>query len=413
MIRKISALYRKTPNRFVIAASTLTGFLSTVQLYLDAFFRSLGSGYEMSQTFWGSLLVFFLMGASQGLFIVYPLALTVQNICQLCTRHITEAHIRTGRITDMITFIWGMICVALYQFFAEIRFADWTEILLNDERHTPVATWTMPTIVFLVVLGIAGYVVLRYVPLQKLPPLACVLAMAAMYLGALLCILFTIQLSADQADLLVPISILSLYPFNLLLVCGKTVRHVCSQYEQAKKWPWMAFLLMWPLLGLVVAVLLLFGQKPDSIIQAWTQTSDWALSQQQAPQNVMYDEHYLCTVAAGGHPEVVKPLRMGERHGHRIVVNRQLLVANAFEDLLMERLPGLHKKLRAFYDAYGYPVSRHIKNRFAADMVYVMMKPLEYFFILVLYLFDAKPEDRIAMQYLGSTGSALKERLKA
>lgn len=42
-----------------------------------------------------------------------------------------------------------------------------------------------------------------------------------------------------------------------------------------------------------------------------------------------------------------------------------------------------------------------------------MMKPLEYFFVLVLYLFDAKPEDRIAVQYLGSTGSALKERLKA
>ena len=29
------------------------------------------------------------------------------------------------------------------------------------------------------------------------------------------------------------------------------------------------------------------------------------------------------------------------------------------------------------------------------------MKPLEYFFVTVLYLFDTKPEDRIAVQYLG------------
>lgn len=98
---------------------------------------------------------------------------------------------------------------------------------------------------------------------------------------------------------------------------------------------------------------------------------------------------------------MVKPLRMGERHGHRIVVNRQLLVANAFEDLLSERLPNTHRRVRHFYDTYGYPIARHIKSRWTADLVYLLMKPLEYFFVTVLYLFDTKPEDRIAVQYLG------------
>ena len=36
----------------------------------------------------------------------------------------------------------------------------------------------------------------------------------------------------------------------------------------------------------------------------------------------------------------------------------------------------------------------------AADAVYLIMKPLEWLFVAVLYLFDAKPEDRIARQYL-------------
>lgn len=36
----------------------------------------------------------------------------------------------------------------------------------------------------------------------------------------------------------------------------------------------------------------------------------------------------------------------------------------------------------------------------AADVVYLCMKPLEWIFLLVLYLFDEKPEDRICSQYL-------------
>ncbi len=86
-------------------------------------------------------------------------------------------------------------------------------------------------------------------------------------------------------------------------------------------------------------------------------------------------------------------------------MNRQLLVANAFEDLLAERLPGVHRQLRHFYDTYGYPIARHIRSRWMADLVYFIMKPLEYFFVIVLYLFDTQPENRIAVQYLGGNFS--------
>ena len=36
-----------------------------------------------------------------------------------------------------------------------------------------------------------------------------------------------------------------------------------------------------------------------------------------------------------------------------------------------------------------------------ADLVYFIMKPLEWFFVAVLYLTEIHPEDRIALQYTG------------
>ena len=163
---------------------------------------------------------------------------------------------------------------------------------------------------------------------------------------------------------------------------------------------WIALLLMLPLYGIVIAILCLFGQKPDSVIEAFTKTSDWVLSTEIAPPPVEYDSHYLCTVSLQGHKELVKPIRYGIRRGERIVVNRQLCVANAFEQLLEERTPKFHRAVRNFYDKHGYPISKWITNPWSADVVYILMKPLEWFFVAVLYLFDEKPENRICSQYL-------------
>jgi hypothetical protein len=136
------------------------------------------------------------------------------------------------------------------------------------------------------------------------------------------------------------------------------------------------------------------------VIKAFTETSDWRLSQQIAPPNIGRDEHYLCTVAAGGHRKIVKPLRLGARHGHEVVVNRQLLIANAFEQLIEERMPSFHRLARFIYDKYGFPIAKLVRSPYLADAVYLLMKPLEWLFLMILYLFDVKPENRIARQYL-------------
>ena len=150
----------------------------------------------------------------------------------------------------------------------------------------------------------------------------------------------------------------------------------------------------------MVCLLVLLGQSPSAAIRAWTETSDWNLSQKVAPQNIYYDEHYLCTVAAGGHRKLVRPQRMGVRHGHRVIVNRQLCIANAFEQILEEKTPRFHRAVRKFYDNYGFPIAKLIHSPYIADLIYLLMKPLEWLFLLVLYCTDPRPEDLIAVQYL-------------
>jgi hypothetical protein len=163
-----------------------------------------------------------------------------------------------------------------------------------------------------------------------------------------------------------------------------------------------------PLLVLLSAALLLFGQKPDSFISAFTQTYRQGLSQINSQcDSVVCDGHYLCTIAAKGHEKVVKPVRLGVRGGQTIICNRQLLVSNAFEELLAEKLPWVHKPVRKFYNKIGKSIHRYyglFNHKWLSDSIYILMKPLEWFFLLVLYSCDKNPENRIARQYLPVTG---------
>ena len=150
---------------------------------------------------------------------------------------------------------------------------------------------------------------------------------------------------------------------------------------------------------MIEIILILFGQGAAGPVKMFTMTADWTFSQQIPPPPHEHTGHYLCTVAAGGHKKLVKPLRFGNRRGSKIIVNRQLMVANAFEELVAEKAPALHKKIRRFYDSHGYPLSKIITSPLRADIVYLLMKPLEWSFAFTLYLFSTNPEERISRQY--------------
>ena len=374
----------------------------------------------------GSLPEGIAAGLLLGITAIYPLILTLINLTAIFAGCKNPGYIRKEKHFEYITVVLGIFDSLLLFPFTEICFADWTVTLHNSEKHTPVWTEGAPAVLILAAVGILGYLLLSFTQIAKTPPLITVLEIAAMYIGMAQCILWIIQIIRWDIIYLY----LCLFPLNCILIGIKVIRQKVLEWQREQPaqmkcfknrriqwmneklrrsavWPAAAFLLMWPLLGILICILLLFGQQPDSAIRAWTETSDWNLSQQTAPQNIYYDEHYLCTVAAGGHRRVVKPIRMGVRHGHPVIVNRQLCVANAFEQILEERIPNLHRKIRNFYDRYGFPVARMIRSPYAADVVYFIMKPLEWMFLLVIYAADVKPENRIAVQYLPSNSSAI------
>jgi len=341
-------------------------------------------------------------------------------------------------IADLVTVSVGMLLSVFYASMLTVVGiqwdAQWDKQLHNSEVHQPIWTGALPTVIILLVIGVIGYLVLLNRKMNETPPLVTVLCIAAMYIGATQIVLFVIQIfkimpfeglvySSSDLPFVMMIPLMEL-PFCCITMAARLIirkiyewnaneEHSRENYTgkgiisalnrmlgRASSWPVIALIAMLPLMGVILLILSLFGQYPDHVIRAWTETAQWNLSKMQAPPNVQFDEHYLCTVAAGGHEKIVKPIRMGERHGHRIVVNRQLLVANAFEQILEEKTPKMHRVIRDFYDKHGYPIAKHIRTKLSADIVYFVMKPLEIVFLAVLYLTDTAPENRIATQYM-------------
>jgi hypothetical protein len=179
----------------------------------------------------------------------------------------------------------------------------------------------------------------------------------------------------------------------------KNFSRIYNVINNLSKYSIFIFIVFFFVIALLEILFVLLGQGLDAPFKAFTDTADWTFSKQTPPPPLEYDGHYLCTVAAGGHKKVVKPLRLGTRRKETIVVNRQLCIANAFEELIQERMPRFHRWIRHTYDTYGYPLSKKITTPTRADFIYIMMKPLEWMFLIVLYTFDLRPEQRIARQY--------------
>lgn len=357
--------------------------------------------------FFGTIIAAFMI----GLLFAIPFVLTIRNIIEFINLLNKKEEKSYVKFHEIFGIVLGFIYTHLYSAYADIKFVTWDTQLYNYEAHGYLAPESLPTIYTILAVAFISYLIIRFIPAEKLSPVVSAFAISGIYLGAAICILLILQTGTNF--------FLLLLPANCLLICYKTVYSfvqkkkaliengaVSTKYKgmlailnSAEKLPSAALIFTIPLLGAIIILLYLFGQEPDSIIKAWTETSGWGLSQRIAPPNIGMDEHYLCTVAAQGHDNIVKPLRMGIRHGHVVTVNRQLCIANAFEQVLSEKLPAFHRIIRKLYDRYGYPLSRHIKTKLAADIVYYLMKPLEWAFLIVLYTTDINPENRIAVQY--------------
>lgn len=417
--KKKKAFIKAHPLVFLVVFSVLAGIVLTVCWGFFDWLSGLYSGttfHILGEILLGGIIT----GGVLGVAVILPVLLLLSEMIGLYRQIKGKPLGKSIRAIDLTAILLGILYNILFLSMLDnvVFQSDWNEVLYNAQKHTPVYTESNLTIWVIIGLGILGYLFVSYVALSKMPPLVLVIGFSAMYLGTGTSILWAVQIYKGETITEILFLIL---PVCCLCITGRTVLYKMKEWKEMKRqgqdygilsscnrflenadhWPAAAFLLMWPLLGVVIAILMLFGQKPDAIIKAWTETSDWNLSQRTAPQNLYKDEHYLCTVAAGGHENVVKPIRLGVRHGHEVIVNRQLCVANAFEQILEEKTPRFHKVVRGIYDNYGFPIAKLIRSKGAVDVIYIIMKPAEWFFLIVLYLVDVNPENRIAIQYTG------------
>lgn len=287
--------------------------------------------------------------------------------------------------------------------------------------HQSISSQSTISIFIILFLGIISFFILKCFS-EKLSPILYVLFSSILILNVIFTIIYIIQVWGHLSGFNISEMLFGLITLNLFYLDELrtslnlyienelnndrvyknklifTLRKFTLNFKNIAI-TWAIFL--FPLVLIIQLICILFGQTPTSLIDAFLHTSDYNLSSIPSPEPIIieYDGHYLCTVSVKGHKKLVKPLRYGIRHGHKIMVNRQLLIANAFENILEQYTPKLHKIIRNFYDKYGYPLSKHINTKLSADIIYILMKPLEWIFLFVIYTVDEHPEDRINIQY--------------
>ncbi|RZL39510.1 MAG: hypothetical protein EOO96_00430 [Pedobacter sp.] len=323
------------------------------------------------------------------------------------------------KVAEYMVFVLIFFTIGAFCFGWMFSSSDYYEAIdIVDGGYTPFATKHLPTLLVFFVFAVLSLIAM-WLRGNLLPPIILVLAMVFATIGMFISIAVIVQLGSSKEyaqvnAFMFPLPVVYIFTTSSLLYKvlvnegklsstkvykNKTLNNLNTLLAKTIRQPIAVLILLMPVFVIVMAILVLFGQEYDAISKVFTETTTWHFSQKTHPPILDHRGHYLCTVAVCGDPKVVKPLRLGLRHGNEIVVNRQLLIANAFEELVQDFSPRLHKIIRSNYDKYGYPLSKKITTATGSNLVYRLMKPLEYFFLLVLYLFCIRPEAKINKQY--------------
>ena len=331
MIKRYMDVFKSKPLVTAFSSSLVIGY-SICLLYIILIGNNMKL-YEIPQI----IIQILIFGILIGGFSVFPVLLSILNLIYLINLKKDEEIKKQEIKVEVTTMIIGSCFMFIYlaSGLPNITYKDWNESIFYFQIHTPIATEMMLTIAIFILVAILGYLVLRFSKINKLPPLVLVLAMSALYIGIIVDVLWICQVFKINALNL----ILILFPLNVIVIFIKVIKDIVikwnSEYKDKERvlknnklinlcnkilnnalnWPWLALIFMVPLLGILIGILVLFGQAPDSVIKAFTETAEWNLSTKIPAQSLEHDGHYLCTVAAGGHKEIVKPIRFGRRGG--------------------------------------------------------------------------------------------------
>lgn len=324
----------------------------------------------------------------------------------------------------IILFSISWIFIFFYFYFFELS-AEYYEVIdPSNQDYTPFSKiYHVPLNAYLI-FGVFSMIYL-WIKNYKVPPLILILSVLLTTFSGVLFVVMAIQVSYRTGDYFGKSSEYLLtvaYAINAFICFMVAIRFFQKEMELAKQRTYnnknlddlnqkivrteinwgKYFLFAFPLFLLPMLFLMLFGYEYDAMVKVFTETTTWNFSQETHPPFLEHEGHYLCTVAACGNPKVVKPVRLGERHGNEIIVNRQLMIANAFEEKIEGIAPKFHRWIRKNYDKYGYNLSKKLTTTLWSNVTYILMKPLEFIFWLFLNVTDIEPQKRINRQYLSS-----------
>lgn len=322
------------------------------------------------------------------------------------------SRIKGHLIIDLIVFIYQpFIYVFLYDSAMEVDCCQ----IIHDLNNITFAPQHRLSIYIWVLLYTVFFFYTFYGKNRSTSPILEIIIQCCLFIGILFNILMIIHIGTLGLLGNTPIIMLlsmAIIKRNHDLINSKKISDTnlisnwCSQLLQLsvlKRFP-IIIVLCFPIIIMVIGILLLFGQEPDSLIQAFTETYYHNFSKlDYLCDNVNCGGHYLCSVAANGNKKIVKPIRYGERNQSKIICNRQLLLSNAFEELLEKKIPKTHKLIRNKYDKIGDSIHKNnqvYQKKWVSNIIYILMKPLEFIFWLVLYSFYKNPENHIALQYV-------------
>jgi len=196
------------------------------------------------------------------------------------------------RAFETPSFLLGLVFTIFYCALINIRRVDWQIPVASWGIHSPIALADIPTAQTLFVLGVIGYLLLICTKTKKTPPLVTATGVSLLIIGILECLLWSIQTFSVSF-------VLVILPLNSIVIAIRLIRDKTLEIKNDKdregkagltgwlystKLPIYSFLLSVFVLILTIAVLVLFGQRPNAIIQGYLDTADWSLSQKVAPE---------------------------------------------------------------------------------------------------------------------------------
>lgn len=243
--------------------------------------------------------------------VILPVTFTIFNIIGLFHEYDEDLRNDMWCYTLAVGFIDSFLYLIFHSY--TLTFSEWCEPLAKGELHETIgATWDYAILGFFII-GLIALLVMMRNDVNYLPPLVTVMCFSAMYLMAIILVVWCIQISNNS--IMYPIIVLFANILMMVIILTRDkIREWCSEkkrnpkymnfgknpiikslnekLQDAKKWHVYAIDGTALFLVMLFIILILVGQGPLALIEPWTETTDWTLSQKTRPQDIQHVDEY-------------------------------------------------------------------------------------------------------------------------